>query len=291
MCCTFTESEMSNTRIYSGEAKKNGKNVHVLAYQNSAVSSGANAMVIPFPTDVAMGQDNVIDTSKFKNFLRDITEATKIKTFSKGSRGITIGAAYMDADSLAEVFDVGSYTVVLADHVKQIPEALGRVPANRRPQVSLSFLIGYGILYPKQPIAVCCWYGSIEAEPLMWWYEPRDQGTLFIPTMDVHDGKAPRVGEKVETDHIISVGSADSTNGTAVTYTQKIPANVRDLLPTHVYGKKLPHRMSNADCFVKTGALHISKAEYFSGKGAKAVELVRGYADFVDSSTVMNGWS
>lgn len=34
------------------------------------------------------------------------------------------------------MFDVGSYTVVLADHAKQVPEALTRVPENKRPDGS-----------------------------------------------------------------------------------------------------------------------------------------------------------
>ncbi len=171
MCCTFTKSVMSKTRIYVGEAERNGETVHVLAYQNAAKTMGANAMVLPFPTYTAMGPDNVIDTRKFKNFLKDITEASReiTKGFSADGmrRGMTLGAK-----SVAQVFSVGSYTVVLADNVSQIPEALERVPADRRPTVSKNFLKGYGTLYPKSPIAVCCWNGAIEAEPLMWWYVP-----------------------------------------------------------------------------------------------------------------------
>lgn len=286
MCCTFTESEMSNTRIYVGEAKKNGKTVHVLAYQNTAATHGPNAMVLPFPTDAKMGPNNVIDTTDFKDFLKDITDASKIHT--KGlRRGMTLGAASFGTDSFAEVFDSGSYTVVLADNVFQIPEGLTRVPKEKRPNVTTDFLIGYGELYPDQPIAVCCWNGSIEAEPLMWWYEPRDTSTLFIPTMDAHDGKAPKRGARVATDHIISVGAADGNLGESVRYSQarKIPSDVKDLLPLQVHGHRLPERMPNGDCFVKTATLHGTKEQLFSG-GALAVQLTRE-----TYSHVMNGWS
>jgi len=33
--------------------------------------------------------------------------------------------------------------------------------------------------------------GYVDAEPLLWWYEPSDEENLFIPTMDAHDGGPP----------------------------------------------------------------------------------------------------
>jgi hypothetical protein len=284
MCCTFTASEMSDTRLYVGEAEKDGETVHVLAYQNTAQTNAPNAMVLPIPTTKSLVADNLIDTREFKNFLKDITSASQehTKGVSFNRRGMTLGG--MD-DDRAEVVDVGSYTVVLADNVGQIPEALTRVPEHKRPSVSKKFLTGYSELYPNQPIAVCCWDGSIEAEPLLMWYVPRDRSHLFIPTMDAHDGQAPRVGEKVFTDHIISVGSVGPTNGHRVRYTQKIPQAVADLLPTHTHGHRLPAWIENDDCFVKTSDLHqeVSKEAYYRGGSHKSVILERGsYAQRMD---------
>jgi len=284
MCCTFTESEMSNTRLYVGEAQRNGKLVHVLAYQNAASSSGPNAMIIPFPTNAKMGQDNIIDTSEFKNFLTDITDASEEMTKGFSRRSMTLGS---DGDdySLAEVFDVGSYTVVLAERADQIPEALRRVPLEKRSKVSTAFLRGYAALYPNQPIAMCCWNGTIDAEPLLWWYEPKDSSSFFIPTMDAHDGKAPAIGSPVSTDHIVSVGSAEKlAAGDNVKYTQLIPAAVRSLLPKVVHGHRLPQLMENADTFVKTADLHATGA---GDLVAKRVTLTRG----LDYSSSMDGWS
>jgi hypothetical protein len=51
------------------------------------------------------------------------------------------------------VFYVGSYTVILAENVKQIPEALTRVAVSKRPKISSNFLIGFDKLYPGQPVA------------------------------------------------------------------------------------------------------------------------------------------
>jgi hypothetical protein len=287
MCCTFTESQMSNTRIYVGEAKRQGKLVHVLAYQNVAITQGPNAMVLPFPTQTKMDKENVIDTRQFKNFLTDIGEASRHHT--KGRRGLTLGSRGDDDDSYAEVFNVGSYTVILADNVFQIPEALTRVATEKRPNVSTDFLIGYAKLYPKQPVAVCCWDGSIEAEPLMWWYEPTNAEQLFIPTMDAHDGKAPNLNKSVYTDHLISVGSTEGNLGRKVSYQDfsKIPYEVKELLPLQVHGKKLNDILQNGDCFVKTANLHRTKEQLFS-TGTPAVALVRAVAGA--RATVMNGW-
>lgn len=287
MCCSLSKSKMSDTRLYVGEAEKDGKKVHVLAYQNTALSSGPNAMVIPFPTTVAMNQDNVVDTSSFKKFLVDISNATKEVTKGFGRRLKSKTLDFSD-DLRAEVFDVGSYTVVLATNVSQIPEALERVVESKRPFISNEYLTEYGKLYPEQPIAVCCWNGQVEAEPLLWWYEPKTPEQLFIPTLDAHDGKAPRLDVNVDTDHVISVGSTSSPHGNRVHYSGTITDNVKNLLPLFVHGTRLPRRLRNGDCFVKTASLHPTKESYLT-KGS-GVEIERGFNKEISYSTIMNGW-
>jgi hypothetical protein len=278
MCISLHESEMASTQLYVGEAQHQGKTVHVLAYENSASSDGPNAMVLPFPTKVPMGPDNVIDTSKFKWFLKDISNATKMQSrgMTRKSRSVSFG---LDDDLLgaAQVFDVGSYTVVLADNVEQIPSALRKVASHRRPTVTMGFLEGFAELYPEQPIALCCWSGAIEAEPLMWWYEPSDSSTFFIPTMDAHNGQAPKLSAMVKTDHIISVGGVAHA-GVGVHYSGVIPREVAHLIPTHVYGTKLPGLVKNGDCRVMTGL------------DANSPLLVRGHKETVEFSSAMNGW-
>lgn len=248
MCCTFEKSEMSDTKIYVGEAQKNNKLVHVLAYQNKATSKGPNAMVLPFPTKVKMGPANVIDTRPFKYFLDDITEANR--QITKGMRRL---GSVDSLDRGVQIFDVGSYTVLLADSVYHIPWALSEVVEEKRPDVRVNFLHGYNKLYPKQPIAMCCWNGAIEAEPLLWWYEPSDPSKLFIPTMDAHDGQAPKVGAQVRTDHHISVGTVG--HGHTVRYRDNLPDDVRALLPKFVAGTRVKDVLPNDDSFVKTSTL------------------------------------
>lgn len=282
MCCTSGPARLSDTLLYSGSALRNGKEVHVLAYQNVAESltGSPNAMILPFPAAAPMDENNVVDTRQFPEFLRDISEASKIRTRSfKSADSFTLGVAGDDA----LVFDVGSYTVVLAEKASQIPSALLRVPEHKRPEVSTRFLIGFSKLYPEQPIAICCWAGYVKAEPLLWWYEPKNPSVLFAPTMDAHDGGAPNLEETVDTDHIVSVGSALSdriSDYNKVRYSESIPWEVRSLLPTHVHGSRLPPRMKNGDLFVDAAALK------------KAPDLVRGVAltNTKHGSFTMRGW-
>jgi hypothetical protein len=260
MCMSTARANFSTTKVYAGEARLDGKYVHVVAYQNNAESQvdwQPNAMVLPFPTNVPMGRDNIINTSSFKGFLQDITNASKLVMKSLGGRR-GFSASLGMADAL--VFESGSYTVILAESVLQIPKALLQVPEDKRPDLSYRFVLGFQKLYPDQPLAICCWKGSVEAEPLLWWYEPKDKGTLFLPTMDAHDGNAPNPEANVSTDHIVSVGSnilgdTYSRKNNRVNYTDKIPSQVKQLLPDYVYGSELPHTMKNGDMFVKTSDL------------------------------------
>lgn len=288
MCCTIgngVPAELTDTRLYAGEAMKDGKYVHVLAYQNSAKTSGPNAMIIPFPTDVPMTEHNVIPTSKFKKFLNDICEATAIRrrAFTK-SAPIAVAAG---TASLAQVFDVGSYTVILASKVSQVPEALKRVDASRRPEVTTQFLLHYGRLYPDQPVALCCWNGSIEKiEPLLWWYEPKNPDVLFIPTMDAHDGGPPDLNAEVKTDHIISVGSSIALSGDQVRYSEELPSVAKELLPLKVHGHRVPFNIQNGDSFVTVASLREA-----SDDSKKVIIIKRGAnINTINSEGEMVGW-
>lgn len=293
MCMTTAPARLSSTLIYSGEGTREGKSVHVLAYQNTArnESPGANAMVIPFPTKEAMTETNIIDTRSFKGFLKDITNASKWRSRMLGgdSRSLTKGGIAFNA---AKVFDVGSYTVVLAENAGQIPEALQRVPEHKRPQISGKFLTGFSQLYKDQPIAVCCFDGTIEAEPLLWWYSPKDSNSFFIPTMDAHDGDAPKLTAAVQTDHIISVGSSLNHrvgHTHPVLYKTPIPNEVRSLLPEYVYGTKLGSTYKNGDMFVDANALSAGSKSYKDApKAVRGVSFAE--ASITGSTFEMVGW-
>lgn len=297
MCITTSRAKLSDTLVYVGEGIYKNDEVHVLAYQNKATSlprdwnsvAEPNAMVLPFPTQQEMGPANVIDTRQFKNFLKDISNASKhqARTLGFDSRGMTKGISRG-----VQLFDVGSYTVVLAEEVKQIPDALKLVRRDRRPNISEEFLAGYGAMYPNAPIAVCCWEGQIEAEPLLWWYKPTNKHQFFIPTMDAHDGSAPDVTAMVDSDHIISVGSTDNKrvgHHFPVFYRDKLSEEVQDLLPKYVYGTKVKGRVKNGDTYVDSNKIAAGSKDY---KSIPYAFRGTSFADAAQNDSVhLAGWA
>ncbi|MFO0758975.1 MAG: hypothetical protein U0359_20955 [Byssovorax sp.] len=274
MCITFAEAKLSDTKLYAGEAQRGDTYVHVLAYQNKAASPGPNAMVLPLPAKAMPGEGNVIDTRGFRRFLDDIHHATRNWSFVP--RGLELGSPEAEAD----VFDVGSYTVVLASSARTVHDALGRVPATKRPALNPDVLGAFETLYPGWPLALCCWDGTSEAEPLLWWYEPMFPDELFAPALDAHDGGPPRTDAEVIVDHHIAFGSTLRPTGPKVHYQddewiddRRIPSwlaphepaaeqqrppppvATTGLLPPQVRGTRIQNAMPNGDFWLPTQRL------------------------------------
>lgn len=251
MCCTFQPAQLSKTIIYAGHTQRQGKRVAVLAYQNAASSRGANAMVLPFPSDVTMGPDNIVDTREGGYFLRDLDASARHQTRRLGLRGATYGDSL---DDTLQIFESGSYTVVLTRNVLAIPAALTQVPEQKRPQVSEAFLIGYERRYAGWQVAICCWNGHLEAEPLLWWYEPRPENEqrIFIPTMDAHDGLGPKPGP-VQVDHSLIWGHEDGLYSPH--FRRPLPQSIRELMPRRMSGSRLNGYMDNGDTWASAGNL------------------------------------
>ena len=248
MCMSLSQAEFSQTRLYAGEAKLEGKYVHVIAYQNSAQSEGPNAMVLPLPAAVMPGPENVVDTRTFKGFLAEMERATRV-SWPSASRSARLGLP-----GPAAVFDVGSYTVVLAEKPADVANALASVPEEKRPALNPDLLAAFDELYPGWPIAVCCWNGRIKAEPLLWWFEPMHPGWLFLPALDAHDGKAPDPDAIVYVDHFIAFGSTLEPLGDNVLYgSAGLPPIAAALLPPKVRGTKVKKGLPNADVWRATG--------------------------------------
>ena len=147
----------------------------------------------------------------------------------------------------------GSYTVVLANDISDVSDALQLVSESKRSSISEEFLEGYSKLYPKQPIAVCCWEGQVQTEPLLWWYEPTDKNKLFAPTMDSHDGNAPDKNAIVEADHIISAGSnLQIYTANKVKYRDVVPSDIMTLLPLKSFGTKIENSHLNGDMWLNS---------------------------------------
>ena len=240
MCITLAPSKMSKTIVSCTETihPETGRLIHVAGYQNKATSlAGPNAMLLPFPSRVAMGPGNVLDTTQTKRLLNDYATAVQYD----GSRGMTKGfrSRSMSFDSI-QVFEAGSFHVVLANNAADIPSAIRFVPANKRPKVNQALFDKYSELYPDADwqFALCCWDGSVDAEPMLWWYEPKDSSHLFFPALDAHDGLPPKLGARVQVDHTLVVGS--TINGMCspipVMFRDTIPETLKPYVARHVAG-------------------------------------------------------
>lgn len=250
MCCTADVSALSNTIIYAGHQTRDGQRVQVLAYQNKAESTGPNAMILPIPTDISLGPDNLVDTREGGAFLETIATALGPRPRAYDSNTIIGAAADFD---LAQVVEVGSYTVLLADRLSQVSEALERVPVNKRPRFSSEFIAGYAELYPNHRFVICCWEGELNAEPVMLWFVPRE-ARLFIPTMDAHDGQAPKPGW-IRTDHVIVVGVEQGGTPIEHVLLHTTPETIKCLLAAQVQRHDVAWHSPNGDSWFGDGGL------------------------------------
>lgn len=247
MCCTTEPSRMSQTIVYGAEILQDGAIKHVMAYQNNAenLGTGPNAMLLPIPSAHPLDATAALDLTAAPRLLKDYAE-----WFQPRSRGMkSYGYRGDDADEL-HVFNTGSYTVVLAQNAAAIPSALSRVPTNRRPAVKQAIFDAYAQFYPGWSVALACYDGTIEAEPIGFVYEPRDLSTLFLPGLDGHDGQPPRLGTKVERDHTLIWASASMKNGSRIARSNPVPAHLAPYFPDMAGGRKLSGNTPNGDFHV-----------------------------------------
>ncbi len=171
------------------------------------------------------------------------------------SRGVTLAAAAGEMDSL-DVFESGSYTVVLSRDARltEIREALHGLPSGKRMEVDVpkaKIFAAYKKLYPGWHIAICVWEGHVEAEPILWWYDPMPEykDRHFLPGLDAHDGRPPDLGAEVRADHtlIIGVAADDHRAGNAGEVVQSASTHLRKWLPDTVRGSQVEERLPNGD--------------------------------------------
>ena len=247
MCISTKPSRMSDTTIYAGHARLDDKFVHVLGYQNTAdnLHDGPNAMILPLPTRVPVSQKNVIDVSGLDNLMKDFRDAIEPATKGGNYRG------FLGDDmrkSKAIVFDSGAYTVVLAQDAMDIPEALKRVPENKRPEANMELFKEFRVMYPNWPVAVCCYDGSIKTTPMFWWFEPIYPGMLFAPALDAHNGKPPDLDVEVGVDHMLVFGSTMlAAAGNTVPYSKEPSQELFSFLPKKVVGTSVRGSLLNGD--------------------------------------------
>ena len=250
MCCTLRPAELSKTILYSGEAERERNLVHVLGYQNRAKNrfDGPNAMILPFPAAGPMGPRNCLETTGLRWLMNDLAAAVHVERLTRSaSRGF--GSLALGSAKSVTVFDSGEYTVVLADDARDIPSALERVPEAKRPDMNEEIFDAYAKWYPEWPIALCCFASrkEVEAEPLLWWFEPKDPKVLFAPALDAHSGNAPDLTEHVRVDHSVVFGSTLHSRGQPVRYRREVPRHVSPFVADRVVGEEFQTALTNGD--------------------------------------------
>lgn len=253
MCITRFPARLSNTIIYAAEAQRNGEVFHVIGYQNEVKAKGEpNAMILPLPAAGPLGPENVVDTRKFRDILGAYDKAVerlrpRSRSLSRGVDSLTAGVAGRGF----QVFESGSYTIALAEKPSAMRLALSKVPAEKRPEIPVSFLASLSHLYKDWPIAICCFAGSLKSpEPLLWWFKPRFDRVLFAPAIDAHDGNPPDPNVRVERDHTLAFASYRSHRAhdhALIEDIAEVPLEHQWMFLPSVVGTKIERMTGNGD--------------------------------------------
>jgi hypothetical protein len=99
------------------------------------------------------------------------------------------------------------------------------------------------------PLALCCFDNgeAKDAAPLIFTYQTRFPGKLFLPAIHGHDGNVPDLYSKVEDDHTYIGGSCLSKRGEIVNYRDKIEGVADQILPTRVVGATADYYHTQGD--------------------------------------------
>lgn len=258
MCLSIGEAAFNNTTIYSAEVQHPEQGlVHVLGYQNSAISYQPNAMLLPFPAEGKVTRDNLVNGAKFKDILKSYNTAVDNLDPNKRrarsmAKSFFLGGAAPAASY--EVFESGSYTIALCEKPSALGFALKEIPADRRPELPYRFLLALTQLYPDWPIALCCFNRSMDdAEPLFWWYKPRFPNVLFAPAIDAHNGEPPDIEKMVTRDHSLAFASHASTREPLASLTSainQVPAEHRWMFDARIAGREVQGTTGNRDFVV-----------------------------------------
>ncbi|MFI8851628.1 hypothetical protein [Streptomyces sp. 891-h] len=250
MCVSLGPAEFSGTTLYMGRVHhpEHGL-VHVLGYQNTAVNraDGPNAMLLHLPAR-SMTQENFLDVGRSSDVLERMVKAVRPRSVAAG------GMDWMGWEQPTrgvQVFEHDIYTVLLASDPTELPAALDRVPAHKRPGLAPELMRFYAERYPGYAMAVCCFDNTeaAQAKPLLMWYPPLDPEVLTAPALDAHTGRPPGMVGKVPVDHWVLYGSDEAPAGWGepVGYSPGVRDRLRGFLPHQVRGEHFSGLLPNGD--------------------------------------------
>jgi hypothetical protein len=253
MCVSFFEADFKNTIVFA-DATHDGQ--HLLGYQNQAEnrdrSRTLNAMILPLPAANKLGPQDMIETEACHEIFTDMKETLAPPPVDYLSRGFAVAAGGGFSKEV-QIFKSGAYTVLLTANAAFIKLALTKLPEKERPEISNEIIEAYQEWYPGWQMAVCIWQGSIEANPILWKFDPMYPEKLFLPGVDSHNGRRPDLGRRVERDHSLVVGSR---YGTTVKFSEVLTPELDHLLPRKVKGMYTVPSTKNGDWWVSLADLN-----------------------------------
>lgn len=265
MCVSMYPARLTNTiGLINWTRHPEHGEIVVVGYQNKVqnLHTGANAMILHFPTLQGMTQANFLDTSATPHILEDMAEAVRPRSRGSMSKGaLTFG-------NPVQIFSHDIYTVVLTSDASLLPDVLSSnlIPAGRRPRINAELLNWYALEKPGYSFAVCCFNNedAAKASPLLVYYKTRFPGILEFPGIDAHTGRVPNMSAQVDVDHTIVLGSYQMRKEAYpayVDYTDAIPEWLKPYLPTQVLGRTYTGKMQNGDFRYDTGLLTTGRVE------------------------------
>jgi len=238
-------AEFNGAIAFGGEVTSD---LHLLGYQNSSRSFvGANCMLLHVPTRV-LTEQSLVPTWGTPNFMKDMGKTVgSLTSLSRG--GGTMG---MQFRSTPIVVQYGNYEIVLASSASDIPDALERVSAAKRPMINRDLLSWYDRNFDGYSFILACFNNADEKpnHPILVRYQPTDSTHLFVPGLESHDGRPPIIGSREHPrDFKVVFGSRLATPNASlnsVRYTDELGA-LATLLPQQVVGFRDEGEGANAD--------------------------------------------
>lgn len=253
MCITVNHAALSKTKILSLPIS-NGN--HFIAYSNSVknLSGKPNAMILAIPGKTQPSWFH--NTEKYKDFLTEITEKATIDHWtgsrSRGlkSKGVTLSF---------EQFELGMYTIGLADSFEGAEEFINSLSAEKKLEVGDELKKFFKTEYAGWSFAVCCFDSTkaIDAQPIAFEYTPFHKDFLYFPSLDAHDGGAPDLAKNVRTDHTIIFEHTGKMNENQTYYMESVKLDAP--VPEFLQGRK--YRLAHMDGYAKNGDTFIKISE------------------------------
>lgn len=192
MCCfTGKVEEVKNTRIF---ARLGAQGNQALIYQMSVHAPQELAMVLPLPVKAGSGEDAVkfFDFSKYETVFEDLWELFPTTGYFLSDD--PFGAAPAARGYSLKVVSVGAYDASFVPTISDFSRLDARF---RLPEGVWAKLPGYAdfgfAVFKLKP-------GNAQVHPMAFSFPTALAGTVFFPTLHIHDGE---VHEKEHFDHTL----------------------------------------------------------------------------------------